>query len=166
MSTFKGYAGRTADGTRLWVSIELTRHERPSSTVEHAEITEYVRLAIQGEGFHGRRKRDDIDFTGQTVDTLREVTQPAKGWTVTELQRLATLWERWHLNDMRAGCAHVTPVIETDQYGRTVPSLTLTPVCPVSGYRYGHAWLVEPLPAEVEAEIRAFGERLDGTTAL
>src|SRR5262245_26877476 len=38
-------------------------------------------------------------------------------------QRIHQLAERWHLNTMRAGCAHQTPVYENDRYGRRVPSL-------------------------------------------
>jgi hypothetical protein len=65
-------------------------------------------------------------------------------------------WDRWHLNTMRAGCAHQTVVWEDSRYG-VRPSLERTPVCPVSGYRYGSAWLVEVLPDTVLVKCREFG---------
>jgi hypothetical protein len=30
----------------------------------------------------------------------------APGWTVGSIKRLMEIWDRWHLNDMRAGCEH------------------------------------------------------------
>lgn len=38
--------------------------------------------------------------------------------------RLATLWERWHLNDMRAGCEHQ----RADAVFKTTAALTLQPL--------------------------------------
>jgi hypothetical protein len=31
---------------------------------------------------------------------------PVKPWTAEMIARLAEIWHRWHLNDMRAGCEH------------------------------------------------------------
>lgn len=69
-------------------------------------------------------------------------------------QRILELADRWHLNTMKAGCAHQTVVWENSEYGRR-PSLELTKPCPETGYRYGSAWLVEVPPAEVIEELRA-----------
>ncbi len=70
---------------------------------------------------------------------------------VAELRELAALAERWHLNEMRGACAHQAVVYDVSR--RLVPSLTLTLPCEASGYRYGSAWLVEPLPSEVRERI-------------
>jgi len=69
-------------------------------------------------------------------------------------RRIVELADRWHLNTMRAGCAHQAVVWEDSPYGRR-PSLELTEPCPVTGYRYGHAWLVEIPPTDVRAELRS-----------
>ena len=42
---------------------------------------------------------------GQCVDTIREGT-PTNMWSREMLDKLCDIWERWHLNDMRAGCEH------------------------------------------------------------
>ena len=85
------------------------------------------------------------------------------GWNRERLLKASELAERWHLNQMRAACAHQEIVYELDRYGRAVPSLDLTPACPGTpdtrgrvrggGYRYGSAWLFEVVPDEVAAEI-------------
>lgn len=165
----QGYVGRTADGDRLWLEVELREQDaqgRFRSAVDHKPVTTYTELAISASGLRRGRRAPaaDIDFGGQCVETLRAVVHPAKGWTVGELQDLAEIWDRWHLNGMQAGCAHQTPWIVPDQYGRPAPSLMLTKRCPESGYRYGHAWLVKAMPAEVEAKVRAYAVRLDGTS--
>lgn len=42
---------------------------------------------------------------GQIQDLLPSV-KPNRGVTRTEIDRLKEVWDRWHLNDMRAGCEH------------------------------------------------------------
>lgn len=86
-----------------------------------------------------------VIIAGQCRDMIGEIVYPEVGF----LDELAWVWERWHLNDMRAGCAHQSVVWETDVYGFPRPSLDLTLPCPTSGYRYGSAWLYEPLPNDV-----------------
>lgn len=79
------------------------------------------------------------------------------GWSAKRVAEVDALFDRWHLNGMKAGCAHQEVVMEDDGYGRPRPSCKLTPPCPITDYRYGSAWLCEPLPADVEAQIRALG---------
>lgn len=44
---------------------------------------------------------------GQIVGSLEaDEISPAPGWTSETIRELLTLWERWHLNDMRRECAH------------------------------------------------------------
>lgn len=75
---------------------------------------------------------------GATVEPLRELVTFAGGFDADKAKELADLGERWHLNGMRAGCQHQ----------RTVPAKDYAdvPPCPETGYKYGHAWLVERLP--------------------
>ena len=62
---------------------------------------------------------------GQCVDSVREAT-PATGYTKETLTKLADYWDRWHLNNMRAGCEHqranwgdTTEKVEVVSYGLT-----------------------------------------------
>lgn len=71
---------------------------------------------------------------------------------------LVALWDRWHLNDMLAGCEHqeaqfrASPADRPTSYNgyRGVTGITLSPsegsACPECGYKYGSAWNYEQLP--------------------
>lgn len=94
---------------------------------------------------------------GSYADSIGTEVWWEKGWNRDRFTHLAEIADRWHLNTMRAGCAHQEVVYETDRYGRRVPSLDLTPPCPETGYRYGSAWLVEPLPEDVLTFLAEIG---------
>ena len=42
---------------------------------------------------------------GQCVETVRQ-TRPLRPFTQEDVDTVCDIWERWHLNDMRAGCMH------------------------------------------------------------
>lgn len=42
---------------------------------------------------------------GQCTDEIRR-GEPIEGWSREMLDKLCQIWERWHLNDMRAYCKH------------------------------------------------------------
>jgi hypothetical protein len=116
------------------------------------------RLSITGAIGHPNSLRaGNGDAYGQVQDLIRHGTesgdfQPAFGWTLDGVRELLTIWERWHLNDMRAGCEHQ----------RVAGIRELGATCETCGYRYGSAWLREELPADVVAwaqEIIAGGSR-------
>ena len=108
-------------------------------------------------------RKTDIYMGGQCV---AEVASYFPG--DAKAQRMAAIWKRWHLNDMRAG----SPAQE--EHLRTTPDAF--PGYPVSyyewasgllakaglnpdpntGYRYGSAWLTEALPDDVIAEIESW----------
>jgi hypothetical protein len=123
----------------------------------------------------------DYDERGRL--TLADI-QPAPGWTADTVRRFFDVWERWHLNDMRAGCAHQRAEgwgerrideskpataygkFHPGQHGPTwnllgwvtpaeVPGGLMTAPCPTCGYKYGTAWLTEEVPADVLAFLAA-----------
>lgn len=130
------FIGRTPDRARIFIDAEW----------------DGTRLSLTGTMIeHGRRNTVSI---GQITDDVRTV-----------LPRLADLWDRWHLNDMRAGCEHqehifrlnpaARPTWKNDYKGST--GITLSPesgsTCYECGYKYGSAWNVEPVPESVLIEI-------------
>lgn len=121
------------------VKVVTLQHDRPQLTVEHEPIVRYERLTIVGDVLEGRR----FVGGGQVADELDRITRPAPGWGPDERARLQAIWRRWHLNDLRAACAHQTPPPSLDD--------PWPDPCPETGYRFGSAWLVEPLPGEVTA---------------
>ena len=149
--TAKGFLGRTEDGDRVWIEIEIRESDRLAQTTEHETVESYRELAITG-AVAGKGRRN-ADQWGQVRATAAgAMAKPAKGLTEDDVAQLVTVWKRWHLNGMQAGCAHQGRGMDTDP-------------CPETGYRYGHAWLVEELPADVEKWVRKFGDKLDGTQA-
>jgi len=77
---------------------------------------------------------------GQCVGSVRECELAAE-WTEDMRTRLVEVWERWHLNDMRAGCEHQRALGWTNE--------NMSQPCPTCGYKYGHAWLFEQVPSDV-----------------
>lgn len=141
--------GKDGEGNRAFVTIELRTEEREQETTEHTTIMEVTELSVVAHAW--QRNHRDITWSCPGGDWLKYLDDPPP-----LARRVAEIGERWHLNAMRAGCAHQTVRYETDRYGRRVSSLTLTEPCPKTGYKYGHAWLVEPLPGDVLAEIRGW----------
>jgi len=83
---------------------------------------------------------------------------PASGWTVGYIRRFFDVWDRWHLNDMRAGTPKqeewlrqhpIEVVYPESHYEKASKLLEEAGLNPDDGYRYGHAWLREEVPAEV-----------------
>lgn len=83
---------------------------------------------------------------------------PAKG---IDLARIRAIWERWYLNDMRAGSPAqeqylrdnpMTVTYPESHYDKAVEVLTAVGLHPDpnhDNYKYGSAWLSEPVPQEV-----------------
>lgn len=160
MARKSGYVGRTNEGSRIWLEIELRQQTQVASrqTIEHEPASESLELSICGLIVDKGCRR--VSGAGQVVDYVRRIVTPAEGWTRAELRRLVDVWDRWHLNGMQAGCAHM-PANAT--VGKTE--------CPVQAadpeiekpYVHGTAWLVEPLPDDVIKQVRTWAARLDGT---
>lgn len=99
-----------------------------------------------------------------------------------KLRRIVKVWERWHLNDMKAACVHqrayewdkrpINPDKPTNTYGKHFPGQRtdswnmlgwvspqehpeglLGKPCSWCGYKYGTAWLKEEIPQNVIDEI-------------
>lgn len=165
---YRGRIGTTAVGEAAYVKIEITTGAKVVETIAHGTAEMVTRVSIVGHSFKRRSRRKDYDgeYAGQCSDMPAAVMVPAPGLTIDDLARLTEIWKRWHMNDMRPGCAHQgEPVYEETRFGRE-PSSTLTPRCPETGYRWGHAWLYEEPPADVLADLDRIGAELDGTDGL
>lgn len=143
--------GRDADGNAVFVTLALTERTGSFTTTAHEPAERVTRLSVIGGVRDGARR--DYSTSGQIIDDVAAVRDFAPGWTAQDVASLVAIWRRWHLNDTRAGCVHVPePLMEDTPYRRV--DLVNTPACPVTGHRYGHAWLMEEPPADVLAEFR------------
>jgi hypothetical protein len=144
--------GRTKDGSRIYVQVELREHhhDTPRTTTDHREVTDYVELSVMGlevpKYCRTAHSAGQIDMHIKASD-FAETTLP-RGM----VRELWHLWERWHLNGMKAGCVHQDDVPH-QIYDWRAAADQQTKRCP-EGYRYGSAHLVETLPADVEQRIR------------
>lgn len=151
------YVGRTADGLRMFVTLSLRQDKRKgeATSIEHVKIPRPLTLSVMGGTVDRRR---DFESCGQVVDHLRTtVPDPKSSWTQADIDSLVAIWERWHLNDLNAGCVHQPPesiVYETNShYGYRQPDLENTPRCPETGYKWGSDWLAEVVPDDVLVEF-------------
>lgn len=121
---------KTDDGT-MWVTVKWT-DERLSI------------VGVEGPRSDGNARGS----CGQNRDALTGDYVVTPGWSRDMVARLAEIWDRWHLNDMRAGCEHQRAAgwKATDMVGVA---------CEMCGYRFGTAWLSEDVPAKVLAELLA-----------
>lgn len=168
-------------------TVEAGYPARRVSVFVKIEYTEDGRLSLSG--VVGPRSNGDCwGSCGQCADELDATSlECAPGWTPGTVQRLRALWDRWHLNDRRAGCEHqraagwedrrIDPTKPRNTYGCHFPGqkqdswnmLTwvtraehpaglLSAPCPACGYDYGSKWLREEVPADVLDELRALPE--------
>lgn len=107
MSEVTAFVGRTAEGDRVYVTLSVEKFDRTVQTVNHETVTGGVRLSASG--FVIPKGRREADQGGQCVYRAADVTDSTgSAWTVKDRASLVLLWNRWHLNDMRAACAHMT----------------------------------------------------------
>ena len=110
---------RDSSGDRTLVTLEI----------RHDETTGQTTASFQGEEY---AKHSSHPFAGGQ----HQGSAP---------QALKNLWDRWHLNGMRAECEHQRAL---GWSWATHPSQE----CPQCGYRLGSKWLFEPLPRDFLAQ--------------
>lgn len=104
------------------------------------------RLSFVGTGRHG---------SGQVYEYLTKDT-PAYGYKRKDCFRLKQAWQRWHLNDMRAGTPKQEeavrkwrPTADDPSYDAACKMLESINLLVDGDYRYGTAWLKEEVPLDV-----------------
>lgn len=137
--------GVTADAGRLWLEIRL----------EEGRLTI---CGVEGPKVNG-------DCRGSCGQCGVNVAELSEGWTDAMVTVLAATWDRWHLNDMRAGSpvqeswlrAHpIKAVYPESHYEKASAALEEAGLNPdPDGYSYGHAWKSEAVPPEVSAWLLA-----------
>lgn len=165
---------RHRDGSRALCPVEIE--------IEISPTPNGPQLSICGSVWYYNRR--DCYACGQLRENIREYLDVL---LIPEehLGRILAVWNRWHLNGMRAGCEHqraegwnkrpIDPSKPLGAYGLHFdgqrqpswnmlawipraehPEGLLCYPCPTCGYRYGSAWLYEPLPASIVAEVKSW----------
>ena len=98
---------------------------------------------------------------GQIIVNWTPIVNYAKGWTPSMVNRFLDIWNRWHLNDMNAGTPEQMEFVRNYRKNHARPSYDelcdalknagLYEIVQADGtlYKYGHAWLFEPVPTDV-----------------
>lgn len=154
-----------ARGSRVGGDGEMADFSRQYRLGIHADGSVYVdvlwrdgRLSITG--VIGPDARGDARGScGQIVDHLRDDIKFAEGWDRETVDRLADIWERWHLNHCTAGTQRQEEHLRTlkgqfpgypmSHYEWAKEELAKVGLQPDDGYSYGSAWLHEEVPAEI-----------------
>lgn len=98
--------------------------------------------------------------SGQISGELRKLvdTEPALlKFRVEDARKLCDVWDRWHLNDMRAGTKKQEDAIRewrktkrgSYKYDDACKYLSKIGLLVDNGYRYGTSWLTEEVPQDV-----------------
>lgn len=129
----------TKQGPEVTTTGEPIKHE----TVTHEKITEWLELSITGNiPQHGG---------GQVQDSLLEsIAAFAPEVDHEKVSRIVEVWRTWHLNGVQAECVHQRNGFSSD------PAIS-GQICSVTGYKYGSAWLIKVLPAEIVEEVKSWG---------
>lgn len=159
------------------VHVDFTRTVRPGSARMHRNKQpvsvniEYVNGRLSLTGSHGRGSGGQIDMRFKhrsPADDDPRTTNPIgvhefrfyPGWDANKWLDLLDVWNRWHLNDMKAGSPAqeqflranpvntVAPESHYDKATQALEAAGLNPD-PETGYRYGSKRLREEVPGDV-----------------
>jgi hypothetical protein len=105
---------------------------------------------------------------GQCQDALRAAAMKCGA---ADLVRICDLWDRWHLNGLRAGtraqAAHLATIPHVEGFSAKRAALIAAGLEPdlttgAAPYSYGSAWLYEPLDSGVAESISDLFRLVDG----
>ncbi len=158
----------------LDVRIQVKEAVSPQRTIDWDPIVVYRELSISAEicrrSTPGARWRDSC--FGQCRGEVREHADRLEGHQRDALLELLHIWERWHLNGLNAGMRPQRDALQSEARGNP-GVLEYSAACKYlssldlleygrSKYTYGSAWLVEPLPEDVEQTVRTLCRMLGG----
>ena len=139
--------------------IDYNGSGRKNCAVDIEVTLEDGRLSICGNIWNPRRT--DCYSCGQNLHTIAEYFPHD-----SKVKRIIEVWQRWHLNDMKAGTPNQEAWLKDhkaesdahrlDHYGWACDALAAAGLNPDGDYAYGSAWLKEELPAEVIAEVESW----------
>lgn len=94
---------------------------------------------------------------GQIEIVPDSITSFAPGWDREKLAQFKAVWDKWHLNDLKAGTPAQEAYLETqtfpghptNHYDWACKVLAEAGLNPDSGYSYGSKWLRVEVPDEI-----------------
>jgi hypothetical protein len=112
-----------------------------------------VEIKLNEKG-HFRMTGHSPDSLGQCQDSINPANK--------EQKRLVEIWNKWHLNDMKAGTDKQEEALKglkvkkgEQHYDAAVVFLKKKHLYMDNGYRYGSSWKTKMLPKDLPEEIRS-----------
>ena len=137
------------------VEVEIEYKERHNSFYDK-DFMEFTSM-----GFIYNPRHTDCYTGGQCLDTIKQFIPDN-----IIFDKIYRIWKNYHLNGMHAGTPEQERAVE-EYRERTGRAYNYTEICDylksinlydveVNGqpYKYGHSWLCEEIPEEVQDEIR------------
>lgn len=143
---------RKANAVELELRLEWKSADDMARTVNLLPAPAHWALSICGSIWNATHT--DCVSCGQNIDKI------AKLINTPRTRRIKAIWERWHLNDTQAGTRKQTEAVNAWRaagnhcdYNLALAHLESLGLAVDRGYKYGSAWLREPLPDNIRAEI-------------
>ncbi len=149
----KLYVGIKNTGKKMYIELEIKEEHKEKKTIALETVTDYKTLSMCGTGGQNREETADINSYKQLFVSEYDLN------TITEV------WQKWHLNDMKAGTKKQQAFIDewkkSNKYEYTAicEALKQAGLYEDNGYKYGHSWLVDPLPENVITDIISIFEK-------
>jgi len=152
--------GTIHEPAKAVIEVWLARKEASSLNIDLEPCGTYTALSIVADVYYPKDRKNDPSECGQCTETIREF------WgSDSKVAELCDLWNRWHLNGLRAGTRvqgeHLRenppqpPFFPESHYEKSCKILETAGLYEDRGYKYGHRWLVEDLPKDV---LKRLGE--------
>ena len=146
------------------VGIKWSKVVNPGTDQDGKQIfcnIQYDGRRLSITGVVGPTARGNAVACGQIVDEVKECIQHSD-WTPEMLAKFVAIWNKWHLNDTRAGSPMQMEFLEkmpiedyTNYYDIASKRLELAGLNPDPNYlhngkpyAYGNAWLSADVPVE------------------
>jgi hypothetical protein len=154
-----GYGNGTKNcAAEIEVEVRSITKDYDKLTVDLEPIRSYHELSICGAIWN--HIHTDWVSGGQNDDELL-------GYFPDDprVAEIVKTWDRWHLNGMISGSRRQSKAIDEYRqanplwrydYGEACEILKAQGLYEDRGYKYGHAWLVEPLPQEIIEQVKTW----------
>ena len=160
------FSGKTkTNSVILTLEIKENKAKEGKFNTDLEPVGDYKSVSIVGEIW--RANKADIACGGQCYDEILHLfSKNAK------VQRIVELWKEWHLNDFRAGTKKQSEILNNSginfgdylaagfdsYYKYQCEVLRKNNILYDRAYEFGHNWLIEPLPENIEIELKQLFE--------
>jgi hypothetical protein len=142
------YLGLNQERRRVYADVRIEDEgTRIVEFVDHTEAPCPANVAISFE-------IPAAEMYGQISADERVIVEPTRHTRLIE-----RAWETQHLNTMNAACMHMTDEMLARREGESAHDwqtrMLDTVACPVTGYRWGRAWLARTADLDILNQLRA-----------